>query len=53
MVNAEKHKTIRNIGGMLPIEDKTKMHELAKKLINTSNKDSAIVSGAPDLGSKN
>ena len=43
MVNAEKHKTIRNIGGMLPIEDKAKMHELAKKLINTINKDSAIV----------
>lgn len=37
MVNAEKHKTIRNIGGMLPIEDKAKMHELAKKLINTIN----------------
>ena len=37
MVNAEKHKTIRNIGGMLPIEDKAKMHELAAELIDFVN----------------
>lgn len=43
MVNAEKHKTIRNIGGMLPIEDKAKMHELAKNLINTINDNPKVI----------
>ena len=43
MVNAEKHKQIRNIGGMLPIEDKAKMHELGIKLINTINENPKII----------
>lgn len=33
MVNAEKHKTITNIGGMLPTHDKEKMHELTGEMI--------------------
>jgi hypothetical protein len=40
MVNAEKHKATRNIGGMLPIENKEKMHELAVELIDFANEHS-------------
>lgn len=37
MVNAEKHKRITNIGGMLPIEDKERMKELVREMIDYAN----------------
>lgn len=37
LVNAEKHKQIRNIGGMLPIEDKENMARIGEQLIYTIN----------------